>query len=257
MFSRARYSSSSTEAWTYELKLDGFRALVDTHDGLRVLSRRGWNMTDKLPELRGLPDSVTLDGELVARGEDDLPSFSDLCTRMLHGTRRWVAVTYYAFDLLRLHGETTMELPLSERRYQLDALDLGGPACRVAARFDDGEALFWAVCDRGLEGVVAKKQTERYRPGERRWIKAKNAATGATRLRLRLLSRSGGGPCRRSRRRSGAPARRAYSRPADSAAPRGRRVGPESRRVRHRSCRARAGRANVLLPAESEPAPFP
>jgi hypothetical protein len=41
--------------WGFELKLDGFRALVDTHDGLRVLSRRGWNMTERAHELRALP----------------------------------------------------------------------------------------------------------------------------------------------------------------------------------------------------------
>src|SRR5262249_37375103 len=42
-------------AWSFELKWDGFRALVSTEDGLRVRSRRGWNMTPCLPELRKLP----------------------------------------------------------------------------------------------------------------------------------------------------------------------------------------------------------
>jgi bifunctional non-homologous end joining protein LigD len=46
--------------WGFELRLDGFRALVDTHDGLRVMSRRSWNMTDRLPELRSLPEGLTL-----------------------------------------------------------------------------------------------------------------------------------------------------------------------------------------------------
>ena len=32
--------------------MDGYRALVCTHDGrLRVRSRRGWDMTDRVPEL--------------------------------------------------------------------------------------------------------------------------------------------------------------------------------------------------------------
>ena len=39
--------------WSYEVKWDGFRALVSTVDGLKVRSRRGWNMTEALPELRG------------------------------------------------------------------------------------------------------------------------------------------------------------------------------------------------------------
>jgi ATP-dependent DNA ligase len=66
------------EGWGSELKLDGFRALADTHDGLLVLSRRGWNMTDRLPELRALPEGLTLDGELVAWGEDEMPSWPQL-----------------------------------------------------------------------------------------------------------------------------------------------------------------------------------
>ena len=52
--------------WRYESEWDCFRALVSTVDGLRVRSRRGWNMTQLLPELRYLPGGLALDGELVA-----------------------------------------------------------------------------------------------------------------------------------------------------------------------------------------------
>ena len=31
--------------WRFELKWDGFRAIISTEDGLRVRSRRGWDMT--------------------------------------------------------------------------------------------------------------------------------------------------------------------------------------------------------------------
>jgi ATP-dependent DNA ligase len=40
--------------------------------------------------------------------------------------------------------------------------------------FDDGAALFEAICERGLEGIVAKQRNSRYRPGERGSIKTKN-----------------------------------------------------------------------------------
>jgi ATP-dependent DNA ligase len=46
--------------------VDGFRALVSTEDGLRIRSRRGWDMTTVLPELRYLPSGLVVDGELVA-----------------------------------------------------------------------------------------------------------------------------------------------------------------------------------------------
>jgi ATP-dependent DNA ligase len=39
--------------------------------------------------------------------------------------------------------------------------------------FDDGDALMTAVCERGLEGVVAKRTGERYLPDARKWIKTK------------------------------------------------------------------------------------
>jgi bifunctional non-homologous end joining protein LigD len=56
----------SGPAWSFELKWDGFWAVVSTEDGLYVRSRRGWNMTTVLPELRGLPAGLALDDELVA-----------------------------------------------------------------------------------------------------------------------------------------------------------------------------------------------
>ena len=40
--------------------------------------------------------------------------------------------------------------------------------------FDDGEALWEAVCEHELEGVVAKKGSGRYVSSERGWIKSKN-----------------------------------------------------------------------------------
>jgi ATP-dependent DNA ligase len=44
----------------------------------------------------------------------------------------------------------------------------------VAESYEDGEALWRLVCERGLEGVVAKRLTGTYPPGRRGWIKVKN-----------------------------------------------------------------------------------
>jgi len=38
--------------WAYEVKWDGFRALVRAGDDFRVRSRRGWDMTALVPELK-------------------------------------------------------------------------------------------------------------------------------------------------------------------------------------------------------------
>ncbi len=55
-----------------------------TVDGLKVRSRRGWNMTEALPELRGLPEGLVLDGELVAFNKAGDPHFPLLSKRILN-----------------------------------------------------------------------------------------------------------------------------------------------------------------------------
>jgi bifunctional non-homologous end joining protein LigD len=71
------------EDWAFEVKWDGFRAIVSTEDGLRVRSRRGWDMADRLPELAALPEDLVLDGELVAFDQDGLPHWPLVCQRVL------------------------------------------------------------------------------------------------------------------------------------------------------------------------------
>ena len=162
----------SGSGWSFELKWDGFRAIVSTEDDLRVRSRRGWNMTTALPELRGLPCGLVLDGELVAwKGSE--PYFPHICRRVLNWDMT-IPLTFIVFDLLTLDGTDVTERPYSERRELLEGLDLNSPWWRTGDTFSDGDALFSSVCGMGLEGVVAKKRTSRYRPGDRGWIKVKN-----------------------------------------------------------------------------------
>jgi bifunctional non-homologous end joining protein LigD len=114
-----------------------------------------------------------LDGELVAFGEDGRPSFPLVGLRMLH-SRAAIAVTLVVFDVLRVDGADAMCLPYAERRELLEELDLDGPCWRTPEAFDDGEALLEATGAQGLEGIVAKRRSEAYRPGERGWIKVKH-----------------------------------------------------------------------------------
>ena len=162
----------SGSAWSFELKWDGFRAIVSTEDELRVRSRRGWNMTTALPELRGLPGGLVLDGELVAwKGSE--PYFPHICRRVLNWDMS-IPLTFIVFDLLRLEGTDVTERPYSERRVLLEGLDLNSSWWRTGDTFSDGDALFTAVCGMGLEGVVAKKRSSLYRPNDRGWVKVKN-----------------------------------------------------------------------------------
>jgi len=114
----------SGSGWSYELKWDGFRALVSTEEGLAVRSRRGWDMTSVLPELRVLPEGLVLDGELVAwKGSE--PHFPFVCRRVLNRDMS-VPLTFVIFDLLRRDGVDLTGRPYDERRSELGELRLDG-----------------------------------------------------------------------------------------------------------------------------------
>jgi bifunctional non-homologous end joining protein LigD len=133
-------------------------------------------MTPVLPELgRVLPPDVQLDGELVAYDRDGRPDFHRLTARMLHGDRS-VVVTYAVFDVLAVKGLATTTQPYAQRRALLEPLDLEREGVQLVATFEDGAALFDAIVRLELEGVVAKRQRDRYRAGERVWVKTKNRA---------------------------------------------------------------------------------
>jgi bifunctional non-homologous end joining protein LigD len=125
------------EGWAYEVKWDGFRAVVSTEGGLRVHSRRGWNMTDRLAELAELPDGLTLDGEIVAFNAEGVPHFPDIVARVLHADGS-IAVTYAVFDVLRIDGHDLTCNASTDRRAVLEALGLPSPLCLVGDAFDDG-----------------------------------------------------------------------------------------------------------------------
>jgi ATP-dependent DNA ligase len=88
-----------------------------------------------------------------------------------------------AFDLLQLAGEDLTARPLSERRLELEGLvgRLGQqPLLYVTPQTDDRElASRWlrGHLAAGIEGVVAKRAVDRYRPGERAWVKVKGERT--------------------------------------------------------------------------------
>ena len=79
------------------------------------------------------------------------------------------------FDVLWQDGRDLTGRPYEARRVLLDSLGLKGDCWRTPEAFDDGRALYQAVCDHGLEGVVAKRRRGIYRPGQRgSWLKVKN-----------------------------------------------------------------------------------
>jgi bifunctional non-homologous end joining protein LigD len=172
------------EAWSFEVKWDGWRALAYIDRGLRVRTRTGRQVADSLPELNGLVDAlgghtVILDGELVVCPQGK-PDFYSLMPRMVYTGRMaafaasQVPVTFVAFDLLHLDGEDLCQRPLLERKCRLDELELVGPAWPTNGwHASDGDTLFQLATDLGHEGVVAKRLDSPYLPGKRArtWLK--------------------------------------------------------------------------------------
>ena len=180
------------DAYAYEMKWDGVRAVAYLRDGpLRLLSRNAKDFTVAYPELAGLADTVTeptvLDGEIIALGPKGRPSFEALQPRMHLRQPGRIAqladknpVTYMIFDLLHVGDQPIISLPYTERRSRLEDLGLAGPRWAVPDAFrGGGPHAYEQSKELGLEGVVAKRLNSRYLPGrrDRSWTKVKNFRT--------------------------------------------------------------------------------
>jgi len=64
--------------------------------------------------------------------------------------------------------------PWQQRRALLEGLWADCRVAQLADVFDDGQALFDAVVEHDVEGIVAKRRDGIYRPGYRGWTKIKN-----------------------------------------------------------------------------------
>lgn len=164
--------SFDDEGWWFEVKWDGYRAVVGSdHGRIRARSRRGLDLTGPFPELAALevPDGVVIDGEIVAFDDEGRPSFSSLQRRTgYEGSGRAVPVrvNLVVFDVL-FRGEDLTSQPYETRRAALDGLGLEPPTIVPEPTPTHGVGLFDAVKHQGMEGVVAKRLGSPYQPGRR------------------------------------------------------------------------------------------
>jgi bifunctional non-homologous end joining protein LigD len=166
------------DEWVYEVKFDGYRALL-LKDRARVQlrSRNNKDMAAAYPAVHaaGLKlraDSVVLDGEIVALDPQGRPSFQALQHRSAHPG---FAVVFYAFDLIHLDGRDLTRLPLVERKARLAPLVEGSGLLLSPALPGSAGQVIEAVARLGLEGVVAKRRSSLYDAGQRSdaWVKLK------------------------------------------------------------------------------------
>lgn len=169
--------------WIYEIKFDGWRALV-LKDGekTRLVSRNEKDFTDKFPDLTAdlaslnISDAI-LDGEIVALDENGRSSFQTLQAALMGD--ELPPLHYYAFDLLRLDGHDLRAEPLEKRKDLLHEVLQGAPD---SIRFSDSLGRNYTHLSKqarklGLEGLIGKRPDSTYESGRRTgtWIKLKFA----------------------------------------------------------------------------------
>jgi bifunctional non-homologous end joining protein LigD len=173
------------DAWRFEVKWDGFRAIARVKGGeVRLWSRNGKALEGRSgPVAEALPAALTrsdcvLDGELCAFDESGVPRFELF-------QRGQGAIAYVVFDVLEVDGEPVTAEPWSRRRELLTELIVPGAAAVVLSQvYEDGPALLAAARQRGLEGIMAKRANAPYRPGRRSddWRKIKLRAEATLRI---------------------------------------------------------------------------
>jgi DNA ligase D-like protein (predicted ligase) len=155
--------------WTYEVKLDGYRAIgVKTSRETILYSRNHKNFNKRFPQvaeaLNDLPADTVIDGEVVALDESGRPDFH----RLQHFTAEAPRIRYFVFDLLVLNGRDLTNVPLNERRKLLATVKTPSSWIQLSEQFDiSADQMLAAVREHGLEGVVAKRKDSLYEPGKR------------------------------------------------------------------------------------------
>jgi bifunctional non-homologous end joining protein LigD len=177
------------DQWIYEVKWDGTRMLT-YYDGEKteLFNRKKRNRTHHYPELLDISsycksDSVILDGEIIALAEDGKPSFHQAMRRDLikkldrvKEVQRVVPITYMIFDIVFYNGQWINEKPLKERKQILSSIIEPNNTIQLVSPHDDGEALFNAIEQQEMEGILCKDMESTYSMDgkDARWIKVKN-----------------------------------------------------------------------------------
>ena len=167
-------------AWSYEVKWDGYRALIDKHGSrVAVYSRRSADLTKTYPSVASAARTIhardaVLDGEIVALDSEGRPSFQALQHRSTPGQ---FSIAYYAFDILSRDGVDLTREPLEVRRRHLHEVVHGADILLSEPLPGSPGQIVETIRGFGLEGVIAKKIDSPYEPGRRSgaWTKVKFA----------------------------------------------------------------------------------
>lgn len=190
--------------WNYEVKYDGFRALLFWDKEIKLISRNGNSLLEIFPEIKLYLEKnnelfkeflpLVLDGELVYLENEYKAHFSSIQVRgrmrsekkilekALHNPCRLLV-----FDLLSLNGKSYSDRNYVDRKKALLKLfeDCHLPSAPDPVSSDliqlipaskDYQAVWEQVVLHDGEGIVAKQDTNQWEEGKRTtlWLKFKN-----------------------------------------------------------------------------------
>ena len=166
------------EGWLYEVKWDGYRAVIYLHNGeVQMRSRNNKPFDEKFyplhETLQQWKINAVLDGEIMVINDKGISNFSDLQNWRSEADGELIL---YLFDVLWLDGYNVMNLPLTERKEILQSLQLPSTNIRISESFNAGATEFFEVAKKlNLEGIIAKKADSIYLPDKRSrdWLKIK------------------------------------------------------------------------------------
>jgi DNA ligase D-like protein (predicted ligase)/DNA ligase D-like protein (predicted polymerase)/DNA ligase D-like protein (predicted 3'-phosphoesterase) len=174
--------------YIYELKWDGIRAMIYLQDGqIRIMTRNQNDVTKQFPELHVAEKAFratcgVFDAEIVSLDNVGKPIFKKVINRMMTNGESNILkqsktnpVYCYIFDCLYLDGRPLINEPLLKRREWLNDAVRHDTPYRISEVVEDGEGLFDAARQHGLEGIMAKVRDSKYLPGKRtgHWLKVK------------------------------------------------------------------------------------
>ena len=166
--------------WIFENKYDGYRILaVINSDDVQLWSRNhisfNTHFNAVIPDLKKIQHTVVLDGEVVVEDDNGKESFQMLQNYIKTGKGN---LKYYAFDILNLDGNSTLNLNLLARKELLKILLNKQQLSNVyysEHTVGNGIKEFDKALKNKSEGLIAKKADSHYLINKRSpdWLKIK------------------------------------------------------------------------------------
>lgn len=183
-----KISVLESDDYIFEPKLDGTRCvLVKRGRRVYMFNRLGQDFSYLYPLIKRTfeehDDNFILDGEIICYNERGLPDHRLLMRRDqargksdIDMKAHAIPATLVAFDIIVYNGKELMSKKLEERKKILKKIIKENRHVERVMFTEEGNKLWELIKKSDMEGVMAKKKSSYYLPGERsnNWLKIKN-----------------------------------------------------------------------------------